>query len=126
MVQPPPVNRHKSVGGLARIRRAFGYSLAGLRTAIAREHAFRQELALAAVLIPVALFLPASPPGKAALVASVLLVLVVELLNSAVESVVDLVSPGDHALAARAKDLGSAAVFVSLVNLAATWLLVLF
>ncbi len=125
-MDPNPVNRFKSTSGLARIWNAMHYSLAGLRAAVIYEHAFRQELALAVVLIPTALLVPTSPPGRAMLIASVLLVLVVELLNSAVEAVVDLVSPDENALAGRAKDIGSAAVFVSLVNVVAVWLIVLF
>jgi diacylglycerol kinase (ATP) len=78
------------------------------------------------VLIPTALFLPASGVGKALMIASVLLVLVVELLNSAVEAAVDRISLEKHKLAKRAKDIGSAAVFVSLVNVATVWGLVLF
>ena len=81
---------------------------------------------LAAILIPVALFLPASGVGKALMVASVLLVLLVELLNSAVEATVDRISLENHQLAKRAKDIGSAAVLVSLVNVVVVWGLVLF
>jgi diacylglycerol kinase (ATP) len=116
----------KSATGLRRIWNASRYSMDGLRAAIRYERAFRQELALAAALVPIALFLPASGGGKAMMVASVLLVLVVELLNSAVEAAVDRVSLEDHALAKRAKDIGSAAVMLALVNMPVVWLLVLF
>ncbi|MEO1767717.1 diacylglycerol kinase [Thiobacter aerophilum] len=116
---------HKSKSGLARIGRALFYSLAGLRAALRHEHAFRQELVLAALLIPTSLFLPASGTGHALMIGSVLLVLVVELINSAVEAVVDRVSTEDHPLAKRAKDMGSAAVFLALVNVPMVWGLVL-
>jgi len=78
------------------------------------------------VLVPVALFLPASSIGKALMIGSVLLVLIVELLNSAIEAVVDRVSLDRHHLAKRAKDIGSAAVLISLANVAVIWGLVLF
>ena len=80
---------------------------------------------LAAVLVPLALFLPASGAGRALMVGSVMLLLVVELLNSAVEATVDRVSLDDHSLAKRAKDIGSAAVMIALVNVPITWALVL-
>jgi diacylglycerol kinase (ATP) len=119
-------NRHKGKTGLRRLWNAFHYSLAGFKAAYQNEDAFRQESLLAAVLIPLALFLPAGAVGKALMIASVLLVLVVELLNSAVEATVDRISLENHHLAKRAKDIGSAAVLLSLVNLAVVWLLVLF
>jgi diacylglycerol kinase (ATP) len=117
---------HKGKTGLRRLWNAFHYSLAGFKAAYQNEDAFRQESLLAAVLIPLALFLPAGAVGKALMIASVLLVLVVELLNSAVEATVDRISLENHHLAKRAKDIGSAAVLLSLVNLAVVWLLVLF
>jgi diacylglycerol kinase (ATP) len=117
---------HKGKTGLQRVWNALFYSMAGLKAAFLHEDAFRQEALLAAVLIPVALFLPAAGTGKALMVGSVLLVLMVELLNSAVEAAVDRVSLENHRLAKRAKDIGSAAVFVSLVNVPVTWLLVMF
>jgi diacylglycerol kinase (ATP) len=116
---------HKSKSGLKRILNATRYSVDGLAAALRHEHAFRQELALALVLIPVALVLPATGTGKAMMIAAVLLVLVVELLNSAVEAVVDRISLENHTLAKRAKDIGSAAVLISLVNVAVVWALVL-
>ena len=116
----------KGKTGLARIWNAFGYSLAGLSAAYRHESAFRQEAWLALILIPTALFMPVGGLGKALMVASVLLVLIVELLNSAVEAVVDRVSLEHHELAKRAKDIGSAAVMISLVDVAAVWTLVLF
>ena len=117
---------HESKAGLARIRRALFHSFAGLASAFRNESAFRQELALAAVLVLVAAALPATLVQVALLVSSVLLVLVVELLNSAVEATVDRISTDDHALAKQAKDIGSAAVFVSLVGCAVIWGLVLY
>jgi len=102
------------------------YSVEGLRAAYRHEDAFRQEVLLALVLIPLAFFLPASGPGKALMIASVLLVLIVELLNSAVEATVDRVSLEHHRLAKRAKDIGSAAVMMSLATVVVVWLLVLF
>ncbi len=115
----------KSTSGLARIRNALQYSLDGLKAAYRHEAAFRQEVWLAAVLIPLALWLPTSPLGKALMIASVLLVLMVELLNSAVEAVVDRVSLEKYELAKRAKDAGSAAVLVALANVVMVWALVL-
>jgi diacylglycerol kinase (ATP) len=117
---------HKGKTGLQRIWNAFFYSLEGLAAAFRHEDAFRQEVFLAALLVPAAFFMPASGIGKAMMIASVLLVLVVELLNSSVEAVVDRISLEDHNLAKRAKDIGSAAVFISLVNVPVVWLLVLF
>jgi diacylglycerol kinase (ATP) len=126
MEKTEQVNPHKGKTGLRRIWNALFYSVDGLRAAYRHEDAFRQEVLLAAFLVPVALFLPASGVGKALMIASVLLVLMVELLNSAVEATVDRISLENHQLAKRAKDIGSAAVFVSLVNVVAVWALVLF
>jgi len=117
---------HKGKTGARRIWNALFYSLDGLKAAYRHEDAFRQEVWLALVLIPLALYLPASGTGKALMVASVLVVLIVELLNSAVEATVDRVSLEHHRLAKRAKDIGSAAVLFSLLNVAVVWLLVLF
>ena len=116
---------YKGKTGLQRLVNATRYSIAGLAAAARHEDAFRQELMLAAVLVPLGLWLGESGVERALLVGSVLLVLVVELLNSAVEATVDRVSLDDHSLAKRAKDLGSAAVMLALVNTAAVWLLVL-
>lgn len=116
---------YKGRKGLARIWRALGYSLAGLAAAFRHEDAFRQEVWLALVLLPIALVLPVAGIGKALMAGSVILVLIVELLNSAVEAAVDRISLEDHQLAKRAKDIGSAAVFLSLVNVAVVWLLIL-
>ena len=117
---------HKGKTGLRRIWNAFLYSVDGLRAAFRHEDAFRQEVFLAALLIPAALLLPADGTGKALMIAAVLLVLIVELLNSAVEAAVDRISLENHQLAKRAKDIGSAAVLLSLITVPVVWLLVLF
>lgn len=115
----------KGKTGLARIWNAFHYSAAGLRAAYRHEDAFRQEVWLAAVLIPIALLLPASGLGKALMIASVLLVIMVELLNSAIETAIDRISLDQHLLSKRAKDIGSAAVLIALLNVIIVWTLVL-
>lgn len=117
---------HKGKTGVKRIWNAFFYSIDGLRAAYRHEDAFRQEVLLAALLIPAALFMPVSGIGKALMAGAVLLVLIVELLNSAVEAAVDRISLENHALAKRAKDIGSAAVMLSLLNVPLVWGLVLF
>lgn len=111
----------KGKTGVRRVLNALRYSMDGLRAAYTGEDAFRQETLLAAVLIPLALWLPVSGIGKALMIASVLLVLAVELINSAIEAVVDRISLDRHALSKRAKDLGSAAVLLALINVAAVW-----
>jgi len=115
----------KGKTGVQRLINAARYSLEGLAAAARHEDAFRQELLLAAVLVPLGLWLGHDGVERALLVGSMLMVLVVELLNSAVEATVDRVSLEDHLLAKRAKDLGSAAVMMSLVTVGAVWLLVL-
>jgi diacylglycerol kinase (ATP) len=107
--------------GLQRIWNALFYSLDGFRAAFKHEAAFRQEVLIAGVLVPVALTTDASPAGKAIMIAAVVLVLIVELLNSGIEAVTDRISLEDHALAKRAKDLGSAAVMLSLINVPVVW-----
>jgi diacylglycerol kinase (ATP) len=116
---------HKGKTGLRRVWNAFFYSMAGFAAAFKYEDAFRQEIILAAILIPLTFFLPASNIGRALMIASMLLVLIVELLNSALEATVDRISIENHPLAKRAKDIGSAAVFVALLNAAIVWGLVL-
>ena len=111
----------KGKTGVRRVMNAFHYSMAGLRAAFSYEDAFRQEAWLAVVMIPAALLLPVGGLGRALMIASVLLVLIVELLNSAIEAVVDKASPEKHELAKRAKDMGSAAVLFSLLNAAVVW-----
>ena len=116
---------HKGKTGLRRIWNAFGYSLEGLRAAYKHEDAFRQEIHLSIILIPLALWLPVTHTGKVLMITSVLLVLMIELVNSAIEATVDRISLENHDLAKRAKDIGSAAVFVSMLNVPITWGLVL-
>ena len=111
----------KGKTGFARIVQAFFNSLAGLRDAWRHESAFRQEIALAVVLIPAAFMLPLTSVERALLIAAVMLVLIVELLNSCVEAAIDRISFAHHSLSKRAKDIGSAAVFVALVLLALVW-----
>jgi diacylglycerol kinase (ATP) len=122
----PAESPHKGKTGLKRVSSAFFYSMAGLRAALRHEDAFRQEVFLAVLLIPAAFFTPATGTGKALLIAAVLLVLIVELLNSAVEAAVDRISLENHVLAKRAKDIGSAAVLLALINVPVVWGLVLF
>jgi len=114
---------------VGRIWTATGYSLEGLRAAYRQEAAFRQELFLASLMIPLAfalaLWSALTWTQCALLIGSVLLVLVTELLNSAIETVVDRVSEDRHALSKRAKDTGSAAVFVALLNCGVVWVLIL-
>jgi diacylglycerol kinase (ATP) len=117
-------NKHPR--GLLHVWRATGIALQGLRAAWRHEDAFRQELLVAAIAIPVALWLPASLVGKALMVSSILLVLIVELLNSALEAAVDHTSLERHPLAKRAKDVASAAVFLSIGNALAVWGLVIY
>lgn len=127
MIRPEErTSPHKNKAGLVRIWRALLYSFAGLACAFRTESAFRLEVAGATVLVAVAVALPATLVQTALLLGAVLLVLVVELLNSAVEATVDRISLDDHELARQAKDVGSAAVFVSLVNCAVVWGLVLY
>jgi diacylglycerol kinase (ATP) len=116
----------KSSGrGLVRLANAFRWSLAGFASALRHEEAFRQELALFVLLAPVGFWLGQGGVERALLVGSLLAVLVVELLNTAVESAVDRIGADHHLLSKRAKDLGSAAVFLALANVAVTWALVL-
>ena len=114
-------NPHKGRTGLDRILRATGYSMSGLRLAFTGESAFRQEVFLAAVLLPAAFWVGRHWTEVALLAGSVLLVLIVELLNSATEAVVDRVSYENHELSKRAKDIASAAVFISLLLCGGIW-----
>ncbi|HEY8507504.1 MAG TPA: diacylglycerol kinase [Steroidobacteraceae bacterium] len=118
------VERYKP-RGIARILRACGASLRGLAGAFREEAAFRQELAIAALVIPLGLWLGNNGVERALLVAPMLLVLIVELVNSAIEATVDRIGLERHVLAGLAKDIGSAAVFMSFVLLGSVWLLVL-
>src|SRR5437868_2207833 len=112
--------------GLVRVIRAFGASYRGYCGAFRNEAAFRQELAVALVIIPLGLHLGRSGVERALLVVPMILVLIVELLNSAIEATVDRVGLEHHELSGLAKDLGSAAVLTSFAALGSTWLLVLF
>jgi len=111
--------------GLTRLFFAARYSISGLRAAWQFESAFRQEVALLLVTAPLGWWLGESGVERALLIGSVLFVLVVELLNSAVEAAIDRISDEEHALSGRAKDIGSAAVFVSLALAVVVWALVL-
>jgi diacylglycerol kinase (ATP) len=115
---------YKGATGIKRLVNAARNSLEGLAAAARHEDAFRQELVLAGILLPVAFFLKVSSLERAMLIGSVLLVLIVELLNSAVEATVDRISFENHHLAKRAKDIGSAAVLLALVNAGVVWLLI--
>ena len=116
----------KGKTGINRLINAFGYSLSGFKVAFAKEDAFRQEVFLSIILVTVAVYISNSSIELVLLIGSTLLVPIIELLNSAIEATVDRVSLDKHPLAKRAKDIGSAAVFLSLVNLAATWLIIIF
>lgn len=115
------VVREKKKTGLQRIVNAAGYSWCGLKFAWLQEAAFRQEVVLVAILFPLGVWLGQNGMERAILSGSCMIVLVTELLNSAVEAVVDRIGPEHHPLAGAAKDLGSAAVFVSLVMVAMVW-----
>ena len=120
-----PVSPYKGKTGLQRVLNAAGYSWAGLTAAFRHEDAFRQEVFLALLLIPLALYLGQTGISRALMIAAVLLVLVVELLNSALEAAVDRISLEHHQLIKRAKDMGSAAVMIALANVVVVWALVL-
>ena len=115
----------KGKTGMRRIWNAFNYSLAGLRAALKHEDAFRQEAILAIILLPLAFWFEVSAGERALMLFSALLVLIVELLNSAIEATVDRISLDNHRLAKRAKDIGSAAVFIALINVVMVWGLIL-
>jgi diacylglycerol kinase (ATP) len=118
-------NPHKGVTGIRRLTNALGYSLAGFAAAFRDEQAFRQVVLAAVILIPIALWLPVTSAERALMIASVLLVAIVELLNSGVEAAVDRVSFKKHPLAKRAKDIASAAVLLSLISAVAVWSMIL-
>ena len=116
---------YKGKTGLRRLVNAFGYSISGTLAAFKHEDAFRQEVILSAVLIPLALYLGQTGIEQALMIVSILLVIIVELLNSSVEATVDRISVKRHKLSKRAKDIGSAAVFFSLINATVIWFLIL-
>ena len=112
---------HNQGGGLRRIWNAGLYSLAGIRAAWKNEAAFRQEIILGLVLVPVAFWYGSTAVERVLLIGSCLIVLIVELLNSAVEATIDRIGEDPHKLSGRAKDMGSAAVFISLWIVIMTW-----
>ena len=116
---------YKGKTGFKRLLNALRYSCEGIKEAYRNEDAFRQEVILAAILLPIAFWVNVAAIGRAMMIGSVLLLLIVELLNSAIEATVDRISLDDHRLAKRAKDIGSAAVLITIVNLMVVWLLVL-
>ncbi|MEQ5841673.1 diacylglycerol kinase [Paraburkholderia acidicola] len=120
---PLPFNPYKGNRGVTRAWHALKNSLAGFRVAIREESAFRQELTLAAILLPCGVLVPVEPVARVLLLGSVLLVLIVELLNSSVEAAIDRISLERHELSRRAKDFGSAAVTVALCICVMTWAL---
>ena len=122
--KPQDANALKGKTGLRRLLNAFGYSLQGFRAAWQNEAAFREEAMFTIVLTPVALLLPVTGLEKLLLILSLLLLVLVELLNSAVEAVVDRIGPELHPLSGRAKDLGSAAVLIACLILGLTWLFI--
>lgn len=122
---PPDSHPHRTRTGLSRLWHATGYSLAGLRAAWS-EKAFRQEVLIAIVLLPLAFWLGQSWLETAVLLAVTLLVLITELLNSAVEAAIDRFGGELHPLSKRAKDLGSAAVFISLLIASSAWLMAVY
>ena len=111
----------KGKTGLRRLLNAFGYSMAGIKAAYQNEDAFRQEVIMAIVLIPLACYLGETRLEMALMIACVLLVIIVELINSSIEATVDRISLENHLLAKRAKDIGSAAVLLTLFNLVIVW-----
>ena len=116
---------YKGKTGIKRLANAFTYSVAGTLAAFKHEDAFRQEVILSTILIPLAIYLGQTVIEQALMIASILLIIIVELLNSSVEATVDRISVKRHKLSKRAKDIGSAAVFFSLVNAAVIWFLIL-
>jgi len=116
---------YKGKTGIKRLANAFTYSVAGTLAAYKHEDAFRQEVILSIALIPLAIYLGQTAIEQALMIASILLIIIVELLNSSVEATVDRISVKRHKLSKRAKDIGSAAVFFSLVNAAVIWFLIL-
>lgn len=125
--QTPPHEESPFKGktGVTRLMNAMGYSFEGFKAAFKHEDAFRQEVFFTIILIPLALYLEHEAVHRVLMIASLFLVLIVELLNSAIEAVVDRVSIERHALAKRAKDIASAAVFVALTNMIVIWSLIL-
>jgi diacylglycerol kinase (ATP) len=124
-VRPMETNKPKNNRGIRRLINAARWSIKGFRSTFRNEEAFRQELLLLPILAPLGYWLGQTGVERALLIGSLFIVLIVELLNSAVESVVDRIGPEQHKLSGRAKDQGSAAVFLALLLVALTWVLVL-
>jgi diacylglycerol kinase (ATP) len=116
---------NKKPAGLTRLIKALHYSLSGLRHVFASEAAFRQECLIFVILLPVALLASVSRMERAVLIGSLLLVLIVEIINSALETTIDRISTETHPLSKLVKDMGSAAVLLALLNAAVTWILLL-
>ena len=119
------IEEFKGKQGIPRILNAIRYSLEGFAAAWKNEAAFREELLLAVITIPLAFYLGKTGVDRALMVGAMLFILIVEILNSGLEAIVDKASPEKHELAKRAKDLGSAAVFLSIINAAVIWACVL-
>ena len=116
----------KGKTGIKRLINAFGYSIEGFKIAFQKEDAFRQECYLSIILIPLAFYLASSPMELSLMIGSVLFVPIIELLNSSIEATVDRISLDKHHLSKRAKDIGSAAVFLAIVNAILIWFAILF
>jgi diacylglycerol kinase (ATP) len=114
-----------NVTGIKRVLNACVFSIEGIGSTLKHEEAFRQEMILTVLLVPVALLLPVAPLAKVALIAVLFLVLIVELLNTAIEVTVNYISTNNHPLAKRAKDMASGAVFLSLLNAIIVWTIIL-
>lgn len=125
MTEPNPMSKFKSKSGVGRIFAAFTYSIAGFRAVWKNEQAFRQEIILFTPATVIALCLPIVALEKVLLIGVMLLVLMVELINSAIEAIVDRVSLERHPLSKHAKDYGSAAVFLALIFAFITWLVII-
>jgi diacylglycerol kinase (ATP) len=116
----------KGKTGIKRLINAFGYSIEGFKIAFQKEDAFRQECYLSIIFIPLAFYLASSPIELSLMIGSVLFVLIIELLNSSIEATVDRISLDKHHLSKRAKDIGSSAVFLAIVNAILIWFAILF
>jgi diacylglycerol kinase (ATP) len=122
---PPDENPFKGRKGMARLVQAFASSLGGIQAAFRHESAFRQEVIAAVILLPIAAFVDVTIAERALLVGSVLLLLIVELLNSAIENAIDRIGYERHELSKRSKEMGSAAVMLALALLVFVWMLIL-